>query len=117
MDILFLIERPCLKGLIFTKFFVLDLKFSNLFFFSCSPNCRMIMDKIYPFKAVGKASRKIHKGEELTITYMNLLMPTFMRRRKIRENWYFDCICSRCQDQTEFGSLVGAVKCTKCLEK
>ena len=55
----------------------------------------MVVQKNYPFRGIGKASRNIQKGEEITITYMNLLMPTFMRRKKIRENWYFDCFCIR----------------------
>ena len=41
------------------------------------------------------AAKRIVQGEELTITYTNLLMPTFMRRQKLKENWYFDCACIR----------------------
>ena len=66
-----------------------------LYLISCAPNCRMLIQKTYPFKAVCKANRKILQGQEFTITYMNLLMPTFVRRKGLRENWYFECVCER----------------------
>ena len=38
----------------------------------------------------------------------------FLRRYKIKNNWKFDCTCSRCNDKTEFGTFVDAVLCMKC---
>ena len=55
----------------------------------------MIVERDYPYKAVWKASRKILKGEEFVITYMHLLMPTFMRRKEICKTWHFHCNCNR----------------------
>ena len=55
----------------------------------------MIVERDYPYKAVWKASRKILKGEEFCITYMHLMMPTFMRRKEIVKTWHFHCNCNR----------------------
>ena len=45
----------------------------------------------------------IQKGEEVTITYTNLLRSTFERRAKLEHFWHFTCTCPRCQDPTELG--------------
>ena len=66
-----------------------------LSFFSCVPNCRIIQHHEKPYQSYCMAAKRIVQGEELTITYTNLLMPTFMRRQKLKENWYFDCACIR----------------------
>ena len=39
-----------------------------------------------------------------------------MRRKKLKEGWYFDCKCSRCQDPTEYGTLISATRCLRCGE-
>ena len=36
------------------------------------------------------------------------------RRKKLREKWFFDCSCKRCEDPTEFGSHVSTLKCPNC---
>ena len=84
------------------------------FYFSCVPNCRIIQHHEQPYKSYCMAAKRIMKGEELTITYTNLLMPTFMRRQKLKENWYFDCACQRCGDRSEFGTCVSAIRCGQC---
>ena len=84
------------------------------FYFSCVPNCRIIQHHETPYKSYCMAAKRIMKGEELTITYTNLLMPTFMRRQKLKENWYFDCACQRCGDRSEFGTCVSAIRCGRC---
>ena len=68
---------------------------TKIYSFSCEPNCRSIQHSSWPYKSYCMALRPIQKGEELTISYVNTLMPTFMRRQKLAENWYFDCICQR----------------------
>ena len=34
------------------------------------------------------------------------------RRKKLREKWFFDCLCKRCSDPTELGSHVSTLKCS-----
>ena len=69
--------------------------FLKLFFFSCVPNCRVVQLQAKPNQSYCLALNPIQSGEELRISYVNLLMPTYMRRRHLAENWYFDCICER----------------------
>ena len=51
------------------------------------------------------------KGEEITITYTNLLGSSEARRRDIQTNWFFDCQCQRCLSQDDFGSNTDSWKC------
>lgn len=57
----------------------------------------------------------IPKGEEISVQYLSALYGNFKRRKKIREQWYFDCVCRRCRDPSECGSRVSAIKCEACL--
>ena len=34
------------------------------------------------------------------------------RRKKLREKWFFDCVCKRCKDPMELGSHVSTLKCS-----
>merc|ERR1712098_755612 len=36
------------------------------------------------------------------------------RRAKISGEWHFDCCCSRCEDPTELGTYISAVRCRSC---
>jgi hypothetical protein len=56
----------------------------------------------------------IAKGQEITITYTNLMRPTLERRAKLEYLWHFCCQCSRCKDTTEMGTYIGSVKCPTC---
>lgn len=57
----------------------------------------------------------IAKGQEISVQYLSALYGNFKRRKMIREQWYFDCMCRRCKDPTECGSLVSALKCDACV--
>lgn len=56
----------------------------------------------------------IQSGEEVTIQYISPSMGNIRRRQQIRENWFFDCTCIRCQDSTELGTFLSAVLCQQC---
>ena len=36
------------------------------------------------------------------------------RRRRIRDEWFFDCLCARCSDPSERGTNISGVKCSRC---
>ncbi|KAN0004671.1 hypothetical protein ACTFIU_001909 [Dictyostelium citrinum] len=66
---------------------------SSYFNHSCIPNCTDVRDgsnmtfkSLYPIK----------KGEQLTISYIELDQPTQDRRDELKYGYYFDCICPRC---------------------
>ncbi|KAH8687195.1 hypothetical protein BGZ60DRAFT_521860 [Tricladium varicosporioides] len=61
----------------------------------CRPNA-MYYHNTSTFVHAAHASRTIHKGEEITITYINLLQPTQDRRETLQMIWGFDCKCSLC---------------------
>ena len=82
---------------------------------SCINNARHIIEPFGDkFKISLYAQVDIEANEELTITYINLLRPTFERREKLEYLWHFVCQCPRCQDPTELGSFIGHVKCPQC---
>ncbi len=42
------------------------------------------------------------------------MLNTVQRRKKLYRSKFFHCNCSRCQDPTELGTYMGALKCPKC---
>ena len=60
------------------------------------------------------AQRKIKKNEEITIHYLSFQQGNLRRKNAMRDNWHFDCNCVRCQDPTEMGSYLSALKCLGC---
>ena len=56
----------------------------------------------------------IPEGQEITITYTNLLRDTFTRQKHLRSQWFFTCACARCSDPAEFQCGINGVKCPKC---
>ncbi|KAF8628307.1 hypothetical protein AX17_006010 [Amanita inopinata Kibby_2008] len=51
------------------------------------------------------AMRDIEAGEELCTTYIDVNDPVLQRRKELKEEWYFDCACARCQKELkELGS-------------
>ena len=82
---------------------------------SCHNNARHVIEPMdESFKISLYAQVDIEALEEITITYINLLRPTFERQEKLEYLWHFVCQCSRCQDPTEFGTQIGHVKCPQC---
>lgn len=62
----------------------------------CVPNTRHHFDdqqRLYV-----SAALPIAAGEELTMSYTDLLWDTWSRRRFLKATKYFSCACSRCSD-------------------
>lgn len=79
---------------------------------SCRPNCA---HEVFPNKTLAlQAKTKIELGEELTISYISTLQGSLRRRQKLKNKWFFDCNCERCQDPTELGSHVSSILCQNC---
>ena len=61
----------------------------------CTPNVsKSRVGREYHFHA----ARDIEPGEELCISYISLDETVGQRQTNLKENWFFDCICARCQD-------------------
>ena len=58
----------------------------------------------------------IKKGEEILTSYLRSSMCSLIRRKSIKEGWYFDCKCRRCCDNTELGTHCNTLICNNCGE-
>ncbi|CAL8127078.1 unnamed protein product [Orchesella dallaii] len=61
-----------------------------------------------------RAGTFIPEQEPITHAYVDLMLGTPERRKVIKEQFYFECTCSRCSDPTEGGTYISALKCTQC---
>ncbi|KAK3898837.1 hypothetical protein C8A05DRAFT_46945 [Staphylotrichum tortipilum] len=61
----------------------------------CRPNAEYVFDH-GTLSQVVNAARDIAPGEELTLGYINPLMPRAQRLAKLKRNWGFDCGCASC---------------------
>ena len=43
-----------------------------------------------------RARMLIPLGDEISVQYLSALYGNFKRRKKIKDEWYFDCTCRRC---------------------
>ena len=37
------------------------------------------------------------------------------RQEELQEQWYFQCCCPRCSDESEFGTWTSSITCQSCL--
>ena len=80
----------------------------------CIANTSQVFSRRPPYTSTCMATVDITRGQEIFTTYLKRTQPTDLRRKKLKDGWYFECICERCADPTESGSYVGAVACPKC---
>ncbi|KAJ7621367.1 hypothetical protein FB45DRAFT_139908 [Roridomyces roridus] len=71
---------------------------ASFFNHDCAPNIRK--------ERVGRAmrfytTRDVAVGEELCTSYVDLTDDVMERRKQLSLNWYFDCICKRCENEGE----------------
>lgn len=78
---------------------------------SCVPNCMFSFDFRKQFRLKMQSGKDIKKGEHLSIMYTHMLWGTQMRQEHLMINKYFICRCVRCEDPTELGSFLSALKC------
>lgn len=78
---------------------------------NCIPNCHFTFDKKNGFKLTVRAARDIRKGEHIATCYSNILWGTQLRRQQLKDTKYFDCLCERCADPTEFGTHFSSLRC------
>ena len=68
-------------------------------------------------KITVRAMRPIKKDEEITISYIGPTLGNIIRKQSFQRHWRFVCNCKRCQDPTEFGTYLQAIRCKKCTEQ
>jgi len=84
---------------------------------SCVANCRVRWEEGQGEKLALVAKKRLLEGEEVTITYCSTMLGTPARQKKLVKSKGFQCLCSRCQDPSEAGTVTGGLKCSKCRKK
>ena len=75
---------------------------------SCNPNCIAVFNgSTCDLRSI----RNIEPGEELCISYTELMRPQSVRQEVLKKQYYFDCTCSRCLNEIEQGSEMNGSKC------
>lgn len=74
---------------------------------SCRPNCVAVFNGS---QLVIRAVKKICCGDELTISYIELLVPAQLRQKELRQHYFFECCCEKCTNQDD-SWLVNSYKC------
>lgn len=67
----------------------------SVFDHSCEPNATVVFDGK---KLIVRAIKELSEDETIYISYTSLHHPTAKRRAALREQYYFECGCSRCCD-------------------
>lgn len=70
------------------------LKDFSRFNHSCEPNCFSVFNAGRGNRMV--AARDIQPGEELVFSYVNTLDRPDVRKKKLSEDYYFECSCPKC---------------------
>lgn len=76
---------------------------------TCLPNCRHDINDKFVNRAI--ATRRISKGEQISISYSQLLWATNTRRMHLMVSKQFFCACQRCVDPTEMCTNLSAFRC------
>lgn len=85
---------------------------------SCCPNAEQSIHALSDnLLFVLRASRQINCGEQIMISYTELLSNTINRQFNLLTSKLFVCQCRRCIDPTDLGSYSSALKCTICMKK
>lgn len=83
----------------------------SMFEHNCKANCSKSFTS--DWEVLISAGVPIAEGEHLSICYTDSLWGTQNRRHYLSQTKFFDCICERCSDKTEFGTNFSALKCQK----
>lgn len=81
----------------------------SLFNHSCVPNCVAIFSGT---KLLIHATEEIKKGDEFTISYTELLCPSYQRKEDLKNRYMFECSCSKCLSPLEEDGLMLSLRCS-----
>ena len=82
---------------------------------SCVPNAAVVFDGLrLKVRVTDPDLKSISDIRDLRISYTHLLNETEMRRKELREQYYFTCDCDRCQGDYEQGKEQFKLNCAKC---
>ncbi|XP_019382259.1 PREDICTED: histone-lysine N-methyltransferase SMYD3 [Gavialis gangeticus] len=70
---------------------------------SCDPNCVIVFEG---YQLLLRSVREIQIGEELTISYIESLMPSNERQKQLKRQYCFECDCLQCQTQNKDADML-----------
>ena len=76
---------------------------------SCAPNCVAIFNGT---KLFVHATENIKQDDELTISYTELLCPSYKRKEELNSRYSFDCKCLKCRSSLEEDGLMLSLQCS-----
>jgi len=79
---------------------------------NCVPSCHRSFKE--DLSITLRSAIPLETNDRISITYTDSLWPTLDRRSHLAYSKYFHCDCNRCQDPTELGTYLSALKCIKC---
>ena len=77
---------------------------------SCHPNC---VATFHGTTLQITATETIQPGDELTISYTELLRPSYKRKEDLWEQYGFDCQCRNCVCCDENDAMMNAIRCQR----
>ncbi|MEE6475481.1 hypothetical protein FKM82_010761 [Ascaphus truei] len=81
---------------------------------SCDPNCVIVFEGRH---ILLRTVKEIPKGEELTISYIDVKVNTHMRQNQLQRQYCFICDCHRCQSRDkDTDMLAGDEQASKYME-
>lgn len=57
-----------------------------------------------------RAMGKIPEGEELTVSYVDFLILSADRQKKLKEHYHFDCTCKQCSQHIKDDLMMAAAE-------
>jgi len=76
---------------------------------SCHPNCVAIFNGA---RLLVHATENIKQGDELTISYTELLCPSYQRKQDLKSRYLFECSCAKCISPWEEDGLMLSLQCS-----
>ena len=62
---------------------------------SCSPNCTIV----FQGREISvMAEQELSETSVPSISYVNTMLDTLSRQSQLKQNWFFECQCSKCLD-------------------
>ncbi|ETO64110.1 hypothetical protein F444_18291 [Phytophthora nicotianae P1976] len=80
-----------------------------LFNHDCDPNC-VVSFKGQEMKV--HVIKDVEPGQELTVSYVELLQSTKKRRTELKASYFFECHCTRCLTETTDDWYLDGLECT-----
>ena len=79
---------------------------------SCSPNASCSFDFKKGNLLLIKSICNISSGDDITISYIERMQPSRLRKSELRASFYFDCSCPACiQNPNELDKIMEGYKC------